>query len=90
LGERQQSKQTDKTNVKASTIRTTIDLPYDIWERFTIYSLRKYGARHRNDLLVDILNAYLAKHYHEIEANSGIGGKWHGTDDGNNDDVNTS
>lgn len=40
-------------------VKTTIDLPEDLWRRFSIRVLEEYGGRKKNDVIQELMEKYL-------------------------------
>lgn len=41
------------------TVKTTITIPIQLWEDFTIKVIRKQGGRKKNDVIAELLRQYL-------------------------------
>jgi metal-responsive CopG/Arc/MetJ family transcriptional regulator len=42
-------------------IKTTINLPEDLWKRFAIKVIQEKGGRKKNDVIQQLIEEYLAK-----------------------------
>jgi hypothetical protein len=40
-------------------VKTTIDLPEDLWKKFSIKVIEKYGGRKKNDVIEELIRKYL-------------------------------
>ena len=45
---------------KAKMVKTTIDIPEDLWKRFSIKVIQEYGGRKKNDVVRDLLEEYVS------------------------------
>ena len=50
---------TVRTPVK--TVKTTIDMPEQMWKDFSIKVIQKYGGRKKNDVIQELIQKYLAE-----------------------------
>lgn len=46
---------------KHKSIKTTITLEEDLWKRFGILVIQKFGGRKKNDLIVQLIREYVEK-----------------------------
>lgn len=44
-------------------VKTTIDMPEDLWKKFSIKVIQEYGGRKKNDVIEELIKKYL----HESE-----------------------
>jgi len=42
-------------------VKTTIDLPDDVWKKFSIKVIEEYGGRKKNEVIEQLIKEYLAK-----------------------------
>lgn len=40
-------------------VKTTIDIPEDLWRKFSVRVIEKHGGRKKNDVIQDLLEKYL-------------------------------
>jgi metal-responsive CopG/Arc/MetJ family transcriptional regulator len=40
-------------------VKTTIDLPEDIWRKFTVKVIEEHGGRKKNDVIEELIRKYL-------------------------------
>jgi len=40
-------------------VKTTIDLPENLWRKFSIKVLEEYGGRKKNDVIQNLIEKYL-------------------------------
>lgn len=40
-------------------IKTTIDMPEDLWKKFSIRVIERHGGRKKNDVIEDLIRKYL-------------------------------
>jgi metal-responsive CopG/Arc/MetJ family transcriptional regulator len=40
-------------------VKTTIDMPEDLWKKFSIKVIEEYGGRKKNDVIEDLIRKYL-------------------------------
>lgn len=46
---------------KPKTTKTTIAVDEDLWKRFSIISIQKYGGRKKKDIIVQLIKEYVEK-----------------------------
>lgn len=46
---------------KHKTVKTTISVDEDLWKKFGIISIQKYGGRKKNDIIVQLIEEYVDK-----------------------------
>ena len=46
---------------KPKMVKTTIDIPEDLWKKFSIKVIQEYGGRKKNDVVKELLEEYLRK-----------------------------
>ena len=44
-------------------VKTTIDMPDDLWKKFSIKVIEKHGGRKKNDVIEELLKKYLRGKY---------------------------
>lgn len=47
----------DHENVRK--VKTTIDLPEELWRKFSIKVIEKHGGRKKNDVIEELIKKYL-------------------------------
>ncbi len=40
-------------------VKTTIDIPDELWKKFSIRVIEEYGGRKKNDIVQELLKKYL-------------------------------
>jgi len=45
--------------VKVKKIKTTIDVPEQLWKDFSIKVIQKHGGRKKNDVIQELLEEYV-------------------------------
>ncbi len=40
-------------------VKTTIDIPEELWKKFSIKVIEDYGGRKKNDVITDLIKKYL-------------------------------
>jgi metal-responsive CopG/Arc/MetJ family transcriptional regulator len=40
-------------------VKTTIDIPEDLWKDFSIKVIQKHGGRKKNDVIQDLIKKYV-------------------------------
>lgn len=40
-------------------VKTTIDIPEELWKKFSIKVIEEYGGRKKNDVIEDLIKKYL-------------------------------
>jgi metal-responsive CopG/Arc/MetJ family transcriptional regulator len=40
-------------------VKTTIDLPEDVWKRFSVKVIEERGGRKKNDVIVELIRNYI-------------------------------
>lgn len=40
-------------------VKTTIDLPEDLWKKFSIKVIQQHGGRKKNEVIEDLIKKYL-------------------------------
>jgi metal-responsive CopG/Arc/MetJ family transcriptional regulator len=50
-----------KTKAKHKTVKTTINIDEDLWKKFSIITIQKYGGRKKNDIVADLVKEYVKK-----------------------------
>lgn len=40
-------------------VKTTIDMPEEMWKKFSIKVIQKYGGRKKNDVILELIERYL-------------------------------
>ncbi len=40
-------------------VKTTIDLPEELWKRFSVKVIQEFGGRKKNDVIEELIRAYL-------------------------------
>lgn len=53
--------QTKQEAIGEKKVKTTIDVPEDLWKRFSIKVIQEYGGRKKNDVIKELLEEYLRK-----------------------------
>lgn len=43
-------------------VKTTIDIPENLWRKFSIKVIEKYGGRKKNDVICGLIDNFLKKH----------------------------
>lgn len=43
------------------TVKTTIDMPEETWKKFSIKVIQKHGGRKKNDVILELIQRYLAE-----------------------------
>ncbi|WXG43013.1 MAG: hypothetical protein WED04_02940 [Promethearchaeati archaeon SRVP18_Atabeyarchaeia-1] len=52
---------TKAIKAKHKTTKTTIDIDEDLWKKFSIIVIQKYGGRKKNAILTDLIKEYVEK-----------------------------
>jgi metal-responsive CopG/Arc/MetJ family transcriptional regulator len=50
-----------KTKGNNKTVKTTIDVDEELWKKFSIISIQKYGGRKKNDIINQLIKEYVEK-----------------------------
>lgn len=45
--------------IKIDMVKTTIDIPDEIWKKFSIKVIEKHGGRKKNDVIQELIDKYL-------------------------------
>jgi metal-responsive CopG/Arc/MetJ family transcriptional regulator len=54
---RQKAGAEDDSHVKK--VKTTIDIPENLWKKFSIKVIEKHGGRKKNDVIQELLQKYI-------------------------------
>lgn len=46
-------------NMTDRKVKTTIDMPEDLWKKFSIKVIQEHGGRKKNDVIEDLIRKYL-------------------------------
>lgn len=52
-------------------VKTTIDMPEDLWKKFSIKVIQEHGGRKKNDVIEELIKKYLRE-----SEKSDISSKW--------------
>jgi transcription elongation factor Elf1 len=52
-------------------VKTTIDIPDELWKEFSIKVIQDYGGRKKNDIIQSLIEFFLGSHYTVICKNCG-------------------
>jgi hypothetical protein len=63
-------KERPSPNVSAM-VKTTIDIPDELWKEFSIKVIQDYGGRKKNDIIQSLIEFFLGSHYTVICKNCG-------------------
>jgi len=47
------------TCIGGDVMKTTIDLPDDLWRKFSIKVIEEHGGRKKNDVITELIEKYL-------------------------------
>jgi len=49
----------EKSAVVPKMVKTTIDMPEQMWKDFSVKVIQKYGGRKKNDVIQELIKKYL-------------------------------
>ncbi|MDQ3869065.1 MAG: hypothetical protein M3250_05865 [Thermoproteota archaeon] len=47
--------------MKVKKVKTTIDMPEDLWRKFSIKVIEEYGGRKKNEVIEELISKYLTE-----------------------------
>jgi metal-responsive CopG/Arc/MetJ family transcriptional regulator len=45
--------------METKKVKTTIDLPEDLWRKFTVKVIEEHGGRKKNEVIEELISKYL-------------------------------
>ena len=47
--------------MEVKKVKTTIDMPEDLWRKFSIKVIEEYGGRKKNEVIEELISKYLTE-----------------------------
>jgi metal-responsive CopG/Arc/MetJ family transcriptional regulator len=47
--------------MEVKKVKTTIDMPEDLWRKFSIKVIEEYGGRKKNEVIEELIRKYLTE-----------------------------